>query len=246
MNSYPKHVAIIMDGNGRWASQRHLPRVAGHSQGIESLRAVITACVEKKIEILTLFAFSSENWQRPETEVSFLLGLILKSMRSEIQALHENNIRVRVIGDCTVFSVELQTILAEAERLTEQNTGLQLNFALNYGGRWDIVQAAKALCTKVLENKWSVADLQKIDETLFANHLSLRDYPDPDLLIRTSGEQRMSNFLVWHFAYTELYFTDTFWPDFRETELEAAFEAYTKRQRRFGKTSEQIKEKQYA
>lgn len=246
MSKYPNHLAIIMDGNGRWANRRHLPRIAGHSQGVESLRAIITVCVKKKIPILTLFAFSSENWQRPEAEVSFLLGLILKSMRTEIQALHENNVRVRVIGDCTVFSTELQALLVEAEYLTKHNTGLQLNFALNYGGRWDIVQAAKALCKKVSEGKYQAKDIDSMNEQLFAAHLSLGDYPDPDLLIRTSGEQRISNFLVWHFAYTELYFSDTFWPDFRETELEAAFEAYAKRQRRFGKTSEQIEQSQYA
>jgi undecaprenyl diphosphate synthase len=242
MNQHPKHVAIIMDGNGRWASKRHLPRVAGHQQGVESLKAVITACAKKEISVLTLFAFSSENWQRPESEVSFLLGLILKSIKTEINSLHKNNIRFRIIGDCGAFNEELQLVLTEAELLTKQNTGLQLNFALNYGGRWDIVQATKALCLQVANGHMSVNAFSQLDEATFAKHLSLSDYPDPDLLIRTSGEQRISNFLVWHFAYTELYFTDTFWPDFREVELEAAFEAYAKRQRRFGKTSEQVEQ----
>ncbi len=242
MKQYPKHVAIIMDGNGRWASKRHLPRVAGHQQGVESLKVVITACAKKEIAVLTLFAFSSENWQRPESEVTFLLSLILKSIKTEINNLHKNNIRFRMIGDCSAFNQELQQLLSEAETLTKDNTGLQLNFALNYGGRWDIVQAAKALCLEVANGQMSVQDFNQLDEPTFAKYLSLSDYPDPDLLIRTSGEQRISNFLVWHFAYTELYFTDTFWPDFREEELEAAFEAYKKRQRRFGKTSEQIEQ----
>jgi undecaprenyl diphosphate synthase len=242
MNQYPKHVAIIMDGNGRWASKRHLPRVAGHQQGVESLKAVITACVKKEISVLTLFAFSSENWQRPKSEVNFLLDLILKSIKNEINHLHKNNIRFRMIGDCTAFNKDLRQVLSEAQLLTEQNTGLQLNFALNYGGRWDIVQAAKALCLKVANKQMTVNDFCQLDEATFAQYLSLSDYPDPDLLIRTSGEQRISNFLVWHFAYTELYFTDTFWPDFREVELEAAFEAYARRQRRFGKTSEQVEQ----
>lgn len=242
MNSYPKHLAIIMDGNGRWASLRHLPRVAGHQQGVESLKVIIKACVEKKIAILTLFAFSSENWQRPETEVSFLLGLILKSMRAELQMLHKNNIRFNVIGDCTAFSMELQNLLKEAVALTQNNTGLQLNFALNYGGRWDIVQATKALCIKVSEGSYRAENIHALTEATFAQHLALGECPDPDLLIRTSGEERISNFLVWHFAYTELYFTNTYWPDFREPELELAFEAYAKRQRRFGKISEQLEQ----
>lgn len=242
MIKYPKHVAIIMDGNGRWATRSHLPRVAGHQQAIKSLRAVVTACVKKEIPVLTLFAFSSENWQRPETEVNFLLGLILKSIRAEMDNLHKNNIRFRIIGDCTAFSEELQSVLKQAELLMQYNTGLQLNFALNYGGRWDIVQATKALCTEVATGQLSIDKIPHITETVFAKHLALSDYPDPDLLIRTSGEQRISNFLVWHFAYTELYFTDTLWPDFREADLEAAFLAYSKRQRRFGKTSEQMAE----
>ena len=242
MSTYPKHVAIIMDGNGRWASRFHLPRVAGHKQGVESLRVVVTACAKKEIAVLTLFAFSSENWQRPETEVNFLLGLILKSIRNEINNLHKNNIRFRIIGDCTAFNDELQGVLRQAELLTQKNTGLQLNFALNYGGRWDIVQATKSLCTKVAMGDLSLCDIANITEIEFAKYLSLSDYPEPDFLIRTSGEQRISNFLVWHFAYTELYFTEILWPDFREAELEAALLAYSKRQRRFGKTAEQLAE----
>ncbi len=233
----PKHVAIIMDGNGRWAKQRLLPRVAGHQKGLGSVRAIISACIKKDISVLTLFTFSSENWRRPETEVKFLFGIFLKSLRDELRELHENNIKLKIVGDTSAFSEELQTAIQEAENLTKNNTKLQLNIAFNYGGRWDILQATRALGRSVAKGELNPED---ISEENFRSHLSLADCPEPDLLIRTSGEYRISNFLLWQFAYTELYFTDTYWPDFREPQFEEALKAYHKRQRRFGSSSEQI------
>lgn len=233
----PQHIAIIMDGNGRWAKKRLLPRVAGHQQGMESVRAMISHCSKIKIPCLTLFAFSSENWRRPESEVSFLLGLFLKSLKGELKALAENNVRLRIIGDKTRFSSDLQNAIQEAEVLTENNTGLTLNIAFNYGGKWDIVQAAQKLCDKVIKQELNMSE---INEEVFQNHLCLSDCPMPDLLIRTSGEYRISNFLLWQFAYAELYFTDTLWPDFREAQLEEALKTYNNRQRRFGYIEEQL------
>jgi undecaprenyl diphosphate synthase len=233
----PMHVAIIMDGNGRWAKQRLLPRVAGHQQGAESARVIITACAKKKIPYLTLFAFSSENWKRPAGEVHFLLDLFLKSLKSEIDELHKNQIRLKIIGDKTRFSHELQRAITFAEELTHENRGLQLNIALNYGGRWDIVQATQTLCKKVTSGE---LDPQTISEDSFKSYLSLADCAEPDLLIRTSGEYRLSNFLLWQFAYSELYFAETLWPDFRETQFEAALKSFAERQRRFGSTEEQM------
>lgn len=244
----PKHIAIIMDGNGRWAERRKLPRVAGHQQGVESLRAIVNACCKKNIEQLTLFAFSSENWLRPESEVNFLLSLALKLFqKKEMQALSKNNVQVRIIGDRAPFSLELKTAMQEAEQQTAQNTGLKVNIALNYGGQWDIVQAARKLCEKVAAKEMIPSE---VTEKTFQSMLSLSNgfsnvsgfssvpASSPDLLIRTSGEQRISNFLLWDIAYSELYFTETLWPDFREAELEAAIEAYHNRQRRFGKIEE--------
>ncbi len=234
-SNIPKHIAIIMDGNGRWAAQRHLPRVAGHQQGTESVRAMLRACSQKGIEILTLFAFSSENWSRPRTEIDFLLSLFLRSLKNEMQSLNQNNIRLKVIGDRTPFSEELQQTMLDAEKLTEGNTGLLMNIALNYGGRWDIVEAARKLCERAVKGELNPSD---ITEESFQMGLSLFPHNDPDLLIRTSGEQRISNFLLWDLAYTELYFTETLWPDFREKHLEGALEAYASRQRRFGNAVE--------
>lgn len=236
--STPKHIAIIMDGNGRWAQQRHLPRVAGHQKGTEAARAVVEACAKTGLEVLTLFAFSSENWLRPLSEVNFLLSLFLKAFqKNEIQELLKNNIRVKVIGNREPFSAELKNAMLEVEQQTADNTGLCVNLALNYGGRWDIVQAAQQLSQQILRGEMAPSD---ITEETFQRALSLSVGPAPDLLIRTSGEQRISNFLLWDLAYTELYFTDTLWPDFRETELEAALLDYASRQRRFGYTREQI------
>jgi undecaprenyl diphosphate synthase len=227
----PRHVAIIMDGNGRWAMKRFLPRVAGHKQGAESVRAIVQAAAKKGVKILTLFAFSSENWNRPKPEVDFLLSLFLRSLKNETEELNKNNVRLKIIGDRTAFSLELQNAMKESETLTIQNTGLIVNLALNYGGRWDIVQAAKILSERVLKGELTP---DNITENVFQEMLSLSSSGDPDLFIRTSGEERISNFLLWNLAYTELYFTDTLWPDFREKEFEKALISYANRQRRFG------------
>lgn len=234
----PNHVAIIMDGNGRWAEQRLLPRIAGHKQGTESVRAIVKSCSKKGIKILTLFAFSSENWNRPKTEVDFLLSLFLRSLRNEIQDLHKNHVRLSIIGDRRPFSAEMKSAMEDAEVLTQNNTGLHVNIALNYGGRWDIVHAAQKISERVLKGE---IQPEEITEDIFQEELSLFETGDPDLLIRTSGEQRISNFLLWNFAYTELYFTNTLWPDFREAEFEKALNAYALRQRRFGHTSRQLR-----
>lgn len=231
----PSHVAIIMDGNGRWAKKRLLPRVAGHQQGVESVRAIITACIKKEIPCLTLFTFSSENWRRSENEINFIFGIFLRSLRNETKALHENNIRLKIVGDRSTFSEELKTAIFEAERITEKNTGLKLNIAFNYGGRWDIVEATRALSKRIAAGELSP---DEISAENFGEHLALADCREPDLLIRTSGEYRVSNFLLWQLAYTELYFTETYWPDFREAQFECALTAYAKRQRRFGSSGE--------
>ncbi len=228
----PKHIAIIMDGNGRWAERRKLPRVAGHQQGVESLRAIVNACCKKKIEQLTIFAFSSENWLRPESEVNFLLSLALKFFqKKEIQTLCKNNVKINIIGDRSPFSLELKEAMREAEGQTQHNTGLKVNIALNYGGQWDIVQATRKLCEKVALGELKPSE---ISEKTFQSMMSLSAGSPPDLLIRSSGEQRISNFLLWDIAYSELYFTNTLWPDFREEELEIAIQAFNSRDRRFG------------
>ena len=226
----PRHIAIIMDGNGRWAQQRHLPRFAGHKSGVKSARMAVEVCANLHLDALTLFAFSSENWKRPRTEVDLLMNLFISALREEAASLHENNIRMRVIGDRTAFSDKLQKRIDEVEALTAGNDGMTLSIAANYGGRWDILQAARQ----------AVTDKQGIDEEQFLRHLSLSDLPEPDLFIRTGGEQRISNFLLWQLAYTELYFTDTLWPDFDKPRLAAAIRDYAGRQRRFGRTAEQV------
>lgn len=227
----PKHIAIIMDGNGRWAERRKLPRVAGHQQGVESLRTMVKACCKKNIEQLTLYAFSSENWLRPQSEVNFLLSLALKLFqKKEIQTLCQNNVQINIIGDRSPFSAELKTAMFEAEKQTRHNTGLKVNIALNYGGQWDIVQAARKLAIDVAAGHLMP---DEINEELFQSRMSLSG-ASPDLLIRSSGEQRISNFLLWDLAYSELYFTQTLWPDFGEAELEKAIQAFGSRERRFG------------
>jgi undecaprenyl diphosphate synthase len=226
-------VAIIMDGNGRWAKRRLLPRVAGHRKGVEALRGVIRSCGERGITHLTVFAFSSENWRRPQEEVTLLMELFMRALESEVAKLHENNIRFRVIGDLAGFSERIQTLIRDAETLTRHNTRLTFTVAANYGGRWDVVQAVKQL----LAQGATAAD---ITEAALARHLSLADEPEPDLFIRTGGEQRISNFLMWQLAYTELYFTDALWPDFDAKTLDAAIASYRSRERRFGRTSEQV------
>jgi undecaprenyl diphosphate synthase len=226
----PRHIAIVMDGNGRWAKQRHLPRFAGHKFGVKSARMVVEVCAKLNIDALTLFAFSSENWKRPRKEVDLLMDLFVSSLREEATSLHDNNIRMRVIGDRTAFSKKLQQRIDEVETLTAQNDGMTLAIAANYGGRWDILQAAQR----------AVADNKTINEEEFTQHLSLSDLPEPDLFIRTGGERRISNFLLWQLAYTELYFTDTLWPDFDKAQFADAMRDYAGRQRRFGRTSEQL------
>jgi len=238
-NGVPRHVAIIMDGNGRWAKKRLLPRVAGHRAGVEAVRQVVGACAEKGIEALTLFAFSSENWRRPAKEVSLLMELFLTALQRETQRLNNNNVRLRVIGDREGFPLRLREEIATAEQLTQDNTALTLVVAANYGGRWDVVQAARRLGEEIEAGKLRASD---ITPELFETRLVLNDLPEPDLFIRTGGEQRISNFLLWHLAYTEFYFTDTLWPDFDGAALDAAIRSYAGRQRRFGRTGDQVEQ----
>jgi undecaprenyl diphosphate synthase len=229
----PRHLAIIMDGNGRWAKRRLMPRVAGHRKGVEALRGVIRACAERGVSHLTVFAFSSENWRRPQEEVTLLMDLFMRALENEVARLHENDIRFRVIGDLSGFSERIQNLIRDAEALTRDNTRLTFTVAANYGGRWDIVQAVKKLMAA------GVA-AEEVSETVLTQHLSMAELPEPDLFIRTGGEQRISNFLLWQLAYTELYFTDALWPDFDAAALDEAIASYRKRERRFGRTSEQI------
>jgi len=233
----PRHIAIIMDGNGRWAKSRYLPRTAGHHAGVGSVRKVIEYCGNAGVEVLTLFAFSSENWRRPQQEVSILMGLFLATLEKEAEKLHKKNVRLRVIGDRSAFAVELQEKIAFVENLTMANTGLNLVIAANYGGRWEITQAVRRLLQQITDGLLTPESIST--ETLAAN-LDLADLPEPDLFIRTGGEKRVSNFLLWQLAYTELYFTDTLWPDFDEAALELAIKDYSGRQRRFGYTGEQV------
>jgi undecaprenyl diphosphate synthase len=230
-------VAIIMDGNGRWAQQRGLPRHAGHPAGVEAVRRVIEHCVKREIEVLTLFAFSSENWRRPKKEVGLIMDLFIRSLRKEAKRLQHNGVRLKVIGDRSAFSEKLQHRISEVEQLTAGNQALVLQVAANYGGRWDILQAARQLA-KAIEQGELKAD--EIDEAQFAARLSFPELPNPDLFIRTGGEVRLSNFLLWQIAYTELYFSDLLWPDFDAAALDLAFEDYLRRQRRFGLTAEQV------
>jgi len=235
--SVPKHIAIIMDGNGRWAQQRNKPRVFGHKNGVESVRAVVSECAKQSVEMLTLFAFSSENWKRPKEEVSYLMELFLIALNQEVKKLHKNNIRLNIIGDTSVFTEKLQTALAKSLEKTKNNCGLLLTIAVNYGGRWDITQATQSIAKDV---KSGLIQFDQITETMISERLSLAGRRDPDLLIRTGGEKRISNFLMWQSAYTEFYFSDELWPDFRDTDLRKAIECYSQRERRFGKTSGQL------
>ena len=226
----PAHIAIVMDGNGRWATNRFLPRVAGHRQGVESLRRCVQACTDRGIAVLTVFAFSSENWNRPPDEVSGLMGLMASALASEVAALQRNGVRIHFVGDLSPLSPRLRTGLVEAEQATAGNQRLVLNVCFNYGGRWDITQAAAQL----------VARGEPLTETALAKAMALGHVPDPDLIVRTGGEQRLSNFLLWQAAYAELYFSDKLWPEFDEAELDRALAAYSQRERRFGLTTEQI------
>ncbi len=231
----PRHVAIIMDGNGRWATKRFMPRVAGHSEGLEAVRKIVEECVRQNVQYLTLFAFSSENWRRPPEEVGFLTKLFLKSLPKEVARLAENNIRLKMIGDLSRFGSAITEMVEFSEDKTKDCKRLTLTIAANYGGRWDILQAMqKAL---IANPHLQATDLT---ESVLLPHLSMAYAPEPDLFIRTGGEQRVSNFLLWQLAYTELYFTDTLWPDFDATQLQAAFAWYAQRERRFGRTSAQL------
>jgi len=233
----PRHVAIIMDGNGRWARRRRLPRFAGHKRGVESVRRIVRACAERGVGFLTLFAFSSENWRRPPEEVALLMQLFLAALTREVRKLHRNDIRLKVVGDTTPFDPKIRSMIRAGERLTEGNRGLTLTVAANYGGRWDILQALTRLAREQPE-----AVAGGVREDHIAPHLSMAYAPEPDLFIRTGGEQRVSNFLLWQMAYTELYFTEQLWPDFDADALEQAFAWYRGRERRFGRTSEQLEE----
>ena len=235
----PRHIAVVMDGNGRWANKRHLPRAAGHKAGVGSTRKIVERCAKKNIEALTIFAFSSENWNRPESEVSALMALFVSTIMSEVKKLHKKNVCVKFIGDRRRFSDKLQNSINEAEALTSDNTGLHLNIAANYGGRWDVVNACRKIAEQAAANQLSPQD---IDEQLFDSFMSLSELPAPDLFIRTGGEQRISNFLIWQLAYSELYFVDTLWPDFSDEDFDAALDWYAGRQRRFGKTGQQLME----
>jgi len=223
-----------MDGNGRWAKQRHLPRVAGHRKGAEAVRATVRACVERGVEYLTLFAFSSENWRRPVEEVSFLMDLFVTALEQEVAKLHENGIRFRVVGDLDRFERRIQMLIRDGEALTRDNERLTLTIAANYGGRWDLMQATRRM---LAEHPRLVSGFEESD---LEPYLALNYAPEPDLFIRTGGEQRISNFLLWQLAYTELYFTDALWPDFDAASLDLALESYRARERRFGRTSEQL------
>ncbi|MCC5856916.1 MAG: isoprenyl transferase [Ectothiorhodospiraceae bacterium] len=233
----PRHVAVVMDGNGRWAQARFLPRPAGHRAGVDAVRRIVEACGRRGVKVLTLFAFSSENWTRPEEEVSVLMDLMLRTLEKEASRLHENNVRVRMIGDRSRFSHRLQRQIAAAEELTADNTGLTLVIAVSYGGRWDLAQAARRIAEAVQDGS---LDPEQVNESLVEGMLNTADLPPTDLLIRTGGESRISNFLLWQLAYAELYFTPVLWPDFREAHLDEAFDWYAGRERRFGRTSEQL------
>lgn len=233
----PEHVAIIMDGNGRWAKQKGKLRTFGHKAGVEAVRASVRFARKHKITALTLFAFSSENWKRPQDEVSVLMELFKLVLTSEVKRLHKNGVRLRVIGDLSAFDDKLVQKIKAAEALTSSNTELQLNIAANYGGRWDIVTAAQALAQQVADGTLTV---DAINETSFDAHTAYTHCPQLDLLIRTGGEQRISNFLLWQCAYSEFYFTDTLWPDFNEDKFMEAIVDFSERQRRFGKISEQV------
>jgi len=235
--SIPRHVAIIMDGNGRWASKRLLPRTAGHARGVQSVRSTVEVCGKLGVKYLTLFAFSSENWRRPADEVSLLMRLFVQALEREVSRLQDQGVRLRVVGDLTAFEPKLQQLIAQAQAKTAHNDQLHLTIAANYGGRWDILQAMQ----KMIRTKPELArQPELINELALSEHLSMSWAPEPDLFIRTGGEQRVSNFLIWQLAYTELFFTDCYWPDFDSDELKKAFEWYRNRERRFGRTSAQL------
>ncbi len=233
----PRHVAIIMDGNGRWARRRGMPRIAGHRRGVEVVREMVRCCGRLGVDHLTLFAFSSENWRRPRAEVEFLVELLISTLENEIRKLHEGGVNLRIIGDLDRFGARVRALVSDAQRLTSENSKLNLTIAINYGGRWDMTQAARGIARAVAEGR---LDPERIEESTVSGFLSTTGIPDPDLFIRTGGETRISNFLLWQLAYTELYFTDVLWPDFDGSALEAAIASFAGRQRRFGRTGEQV------
>ena len=233
----PGHIAVIMDGNGRWAKKRLLPRVAGHKVGVETVRNMVKQCVNLGVDYLTLFAFSSENWRRPEEEVTFLMGLFMEALKKEVAKLHKNNVRLIIIGNRAQFGASLCAEIEAAEHLTQNNTGLTLTIAANYGGRWDILQAVNAT------QKANPSKSGGFTEEDLTPYLAMHYAPEPDLFIRTGGEKRISNFLLWQLAYSELYFTDVLWPDFDGQAFQQAIQSYQQRERRFGRTSEQLTKK---
>jgi undecaprenyl diphosphate synthase len=233
----PRHVAIIMDGNGRWATNHGRPRFAGHRAGVKAARTVVEVCADAGVEVLTLFAFSSENWSRPAQEVNALMRLFVEVLQREVDALHDNGIRLKFIGDRQQLPTILQKRMQDAEQKTAGNTRMSLILAVAFGGRWDITQAAQRIAEKV---KSGDLDVSEVDESVVARHMSLSGCDEPDLLIRTGGERRVSNFLLWDFAYTEIFFTDTLWPDFMSEKLEEAFEFFGHRERRFGRVNDQM------
>ncbi len=235
--SVPRHVAIIMDGNGRWANNRNKPRRAGHRAGVKAVRSSVETAAQRGIEHLTLFAFSSENWARPEDEVSALMNLFIEALRREVDELHRNNVRLEFVGALTELDSRLRDKISRSEKKTAKNTGLRLTVAIAYGGRWDIIEAGKALARKAMDGSVQIED---IDETRFAAELQMSEAPDPDLLIRTGGEQRISNFLLWNLAYAELWFTEVLWPEFDESVFDEALRFYAGKQRRFGHTGDQV------
>jgi undecaprenyl diphosphate synthase len=235
----PQHIAIIMDGNGRWAKQQHQPRFMGHRAGVKAVEAIVKHCIELDVKVLSLFAFSSENWRRPTKEVSLLMELFSLALKQQVKRLHKNNIRLQIIGDLSQFSPSLQKQIQQSQQLTENNTGLTLNIAANYGGRWDVVQSVRKIAEKVKKGELEVG---AISEQMISDSLATAELTEPDLFIRTGGEQRVSNFLLWQMAYTEFFFTDTLWPDFDTVALDQAVSSFTERERRFGQTSEQIQE----
>ncbi|MGZ4959048.1 MAG: isoprenyl transferase [Methylomonas sp.] len=236
----PRHIAIIMDGNGRWAQKRLMPRIMGHHAGVKAVRKIVEYCAKENIEVLSLFAFSSENWRRPKEEVSLLMELFMATLQSEVDKLDRNNIRLKIIGDKAAFPDKLQEKILSAEAQTETNSGLTLVIAANYGGRWDISQAVRKIVDGIKQGE---IQEQEISEKLIGQHLVTADLPEPDLFIRTGGEERISNFLLWQLAYAELYFTDELWPDFDQKLLEKAIRSFKGRQRRFGHTGEQVIDK---
>ena len=241
VDNIPRHVAIVMDGNGRWAQQHGQKRHAGHREGVKSVRKIVDSAARSGVEILTLFAFSSENWKRPREEVGMLMDLFMLVLKKEIKRLRKNNVQLRMIGDRSKFSQELQDAMAKGEQDTADNSGLILQIAANYGGRWDITQAVRKLAAQVASGALRP---EEIEEEHISNQLSFANLTDPDLFIRTGGEQRLSNFMLWQSAYTEVYFTDVLWPDFRADEFAAALASYASRQRRYGMVAEQINTEQ--